>query len=205
VLSVSCFHWFALVVRLSSGVQKRQPWHPNWSEIDILIAYVKIWHRIYADPVEHRVTWHHETMVKRGETWWNVRSDSVSHLQMTTLTLCEAGSYRFHLHSTRQELHCPCHRLDCRTSLIFHPVWMSNVLGSERYPPSFYKTLRVHVCTQEWRSGFWMDVSMPNYTLHGCLHGYDLSVTYALQPKLKMLCVNPTTGKLHLIVMAPER
>ena len=54
---------------------------------------------------------------------------------------------------------------------------------------SFYKTLHVHVCTQELRSGFWMDGgSMPNYTLHGCLHGYDLSVTYALQPKLKMLC-----------------
>ena len=146
--------------------QKGQPWHPNWSEIVIFIAhYVKIWHTGSMLTPCNMTSWNH------GETWWNVRSDSVSHLQMTTLTLCEAGSYRFHLHSTRQELHCPCHRLDCRTSLIFHPVWMSNVLGSERYPPSFYKTLRVHVCTQEWRSGFWMDVSMPNYTLHGCLHG----------------------------------
>ena len=34
----------------------------------------------------------------------------------------------------------------CGTSSHVHPI-ISDVLGSERYPPSFYKTLRVHVCT----------------------------------------------------------
>ena len=37
-----------------------------------------------------------------------VQSDSVSHLQMTTLTLCEApGSYRFHLHKAKETLSLP--------------------------------------------------------------------------------------------------
>ena len=114
---------------------------------------------------------------------------------MTTLTLYEApGSCRFRLHSTRQE---------CRVTVSLHgrtykgSQWpLQNFIPcsshhirclrvSERYPPLFYKTLHVYVCTREWLRSGWMFQCQTKLFMYACMDN-DLWVpaTYALQPNL---------------------
>ena len=163
--------------------QKGQPWHPNWSEIVIFIAhYVKIWHTGSMLTPCNMTSWNH------GETWWNVRSDSVSHLQMTTLTLCEAGSYRCHLHSTRSytvpgtastpELHqffIPFESFECPMS------WGLKGIHPRSTRPCVCTCVRRNEGLDSGWSG-WMVQCRTILFMDACMDN-GLSATYALQPK----------------------